>query len=97
MASIEANHSLIPTASGVDGADLLMIWKVVTVTEEDLKETVIHLAVLELKDQRQTPLSEWEKRWDSLMSPMCILFWMPLFYPQCRFAFHFIFAGRESA
>mmetsp|Transcript_16375 Transcript_16375/g.17111 ORF Transcript_16375/g.17111 Transcript_16375/m.17111 type:complete len:489 (-) Transcript_16375:120-1586(-) len=97
--SIDDNHSLISTAEGAEGADLLIIWKQNTFDDDNIgvNQEVVHIAALELKDQRQTPLDEWEKKWNSLMSPLCILHWMPFFYPNCHFSVHFIFAGREHS
>ena len=97
--SIDDNHSLISTGWGAEGADLLIIWKQSTFDDDNvsMNQEVIHIAALELKDQRQTPLDEWEKKWNSLMSPLCIFHWMPIFYPNCHFSIHFIFAGREHS
>jgi hypothetical protein len=97
--SIDQNYSLISTAAaaGAEGADLLITWKQRSVDEAGVHQEVIHIAALELKDQRQTPFTEWDDKWNSLMSPLCILHWMPLFFPDCTFSIHFIFAGREQS
>jgi hypothetical protein len=95
-ALIRDNHSLIPTE---ETADLLIVWKededeMMTSTcvgKEREEEEVIHIAVLEVKKQS---LNEWEEKLDTLMSPMCILYWLPLFYPHLCFSFHFIFGER---
>jgi hypothetical protein len=95
--SIDRNHSLIDTADGAEGADLLIVWRQDDTSEDDFQKEVIHIAALELKDQRQTPIEHWEKKWNALMSPLCILHWMPLFYREDTFSIHFIFAGREHS
>lgn len=95
--SIDQNHSLIATADGAEGADLLIIWRqYLNDSNDDLKKEVIHIAALELKDQRQTPIEHWEKKWNALMSPYCILHWMTLLYPEETFSIHFIFAERAQ-
>ena len=103
--SITQKHSVISTAGGAEGVDLLIAWKELapdaTLSGEDdyvtVADKVIHIAAVELKDQRQTPLKSWNDKWNSLMSPFCILHWMPLFFPDCTFSIHFIFAGREHS
>jgi hypothetical protein len=104
--SITQKHSLISTAGGAEGVDLLIAWKQLapdtTLSDEDdddvtVADKVIHIAAVELKDQRQTPLKSWNDKWNSLMSPFCILHWMPLFFPDCTFSIHFIFAGSEHS
>jgi len=73
---------------------LLITWKQRYVDEAGVHQEVVHIAALGLKDQRQTSFTEWNDKWNSIMSPFCILLWMPLFFPECHFSIHFIFAGR---
>jgi len=87
-----AGGGIYRTVKGAEGADLLVVWR----GKSAESRPKIHVAAVELKDQRATPSEEWQKKWQSLLSPRCLIWWIKRLYAdEFDLEFHIVFAGRE--
>jgi len=101
--SFQDNASIIVTSKDAEGVDLVITWleeiydSESEVDQELCVTQIFHIAAVELKDRRYTEFAEWQKKFECLLSPRCIVWWfrsMPL-YKTCAIKFHVVFAGRE--
>lgn len=97
--AIESGCSVFPLVDCQEGCDMLLIWRErdeneVTETDTLIPQTeTIHLALIELKDQRQTPVDKWQSKTDAMASPRCLLWWVKILLKPIEC--HVVLAGRE--
>jgi hypothetical protein len=58
--------------------------------------STFHVCAIEFKDQRATPIDEWNRKFEALVSDRNIVWWLSsLFEDRFDVEFHIVLAGRE--